>query len=115
MGLYRIVGIETQSPMALKNLHPFLSKVAETALKKRGFPNADVFMEWPKIVGPDLAKTTYPKSLSFPTNSRRDGTLTVTTGGAFALTLEMMRPLVLERVNLYFGYTAVTRLRIVQT
>jgi hypothetical protein len=26
-----------------------------------------------------------------------------------------MRPLVLERVNLYFGYTAVTRLRIVQT
>lgn len=101
--------------MALKTLHPFLSKVAEGALKKRGFPNADVLMEWPKIVGPDLAKTTYPKSLSFPTHSRRDGTLTVTTGGAFALTLEMMRPVVLERVNLYFGYTAVTRLRIVQT
>ena len=101
--------------MALKNAHPLLSKAAEAALKKRGFPNADVVMAWPKIVGPDLAQTTHPKSLSFPTNSRRDGTLTVTTGGAFALTLEMMRPLVLERVNLYFGYTAVTRLRIVQT
>jgi hypothetical protein len=31
-----------------------------------------------------------------------------------ALTLDMMRPVVLERVNLYFDYTAVTRLRIVQ-
>ena len=101
--------------MALKNAHPVLSKAAEAALKKRGFPNADVVMAWPKIVGPDLAQTTHPKSLSFPTNSRRDGTLTVVTGGAFALTLDMMRPLVLERVNLYFGYTAVTRLRIVQT
>jgi hypothetical protein len=101
--------------MALKNAHPLLSKAAEAALKKRGFPNADVVMAWPKIVGPDLAQTTHPKSLSFPTNSRRDGTLTVVTGGAFALTLDMMRPLVLERVNLYFGYTAVTRLRIVQT
>jgi hypothetical protein len=101
--------------MALKNAHPFLSKAAEAALKKRGFPNADVIMAWPKIVGPDLAKVTHPKSLSFPTHSRRDGTLTVVTGGAFALTLDMMRPVVLERVNLYFGYTAVTRLRIVQT
>lgn len=101
--------------MVLKNAHPFLSKAAEAALKKRGFPNADVVMAWPKIVGPDLAKVTHPKSLSFPAHSRREGTLTVITGGAFALTLEMMRPLVLERVNLYFGYTAVTRLRIVQT
>lgn len=101
--------------MVLKNAHPFLFKVAEAALKKRGFPNADVIMAWPKIVGPDLAKVTHPKSLSFPAHSRREGTLTVIAGGAFALNLDMMRPVVLERVNLYFGYTAVTRLRIVQT
>ena len=101
--------------MVLKNAHPVLFKVAEAALKKRGFPNADVIMEWPKIVGPDLAKVTHPKSLSFPAHSRREGTLTVIAGGAFALNLDMMRLLVLERVNLYFGYTAVTRLRIVQT
>ena len=101
--------------MVLKNAHPVLFKVAEAALKKRGFPNADVIMAWPKIVGPDLAKVTHPKSLSFPAYSRREGTLTVIAGGAFALNLEMMRLLVLERVNLYFGYTAVTRLRIVQT
>ena len=101
--------------MVLKNAHPFLFKVAEVALKKRGFPNADVIMAWPKIVGPDLAKVTHPKSLSFPAHSRREGTLTVIAGGAFALNLDMMRPVVLERVNLYFGYTAVTRLRIVQT
>jgi hypothetical protein len=101
--------------MALKSLHPFLSKVAGTALKKRGFYNADLLLEWPKIVGADLAKASYPKSLAFPPHSRRDGTLTVVTGGAFSLNLEMMKPVLLERVNLYFGYTAVIRVRIVQT
>ena len=55
------------------------------------------------------------QNVILPPHSRRDGTLTVVTGGAFSMNLEMMRPVLLERVNLYFGYTAVTRIRIVQT
>jgi hypothetical protein len=64
--------------------------------------------EWAAIVGPELAAMTWPKALA------RGGTLKLRVAPAKALELQHRAPLVIERVNLFFGREAVTRLALIQ-
>jgi hypothetical protein len=64
--------------------------------------------EWAAIVGPELAAATWPESLA------RGGTLKLRVVSVKALEVQHRAPLVLERVNLFFGREAVTRLTLVQ-
>lgn len=64
--------------------------------------------EWTAIVGPDIAAATWPEALA------RGGTLKLRVAPAKALELQHRTPLVIERVNLFFGRDAVTRLALVQ-
>ena len=64
--------------------------------------------EWTAIVGPELAATTWPEALA------RGGTLKLRVTPAKALALQHRAPLVIERINLFFGREAVTRLALIQ-
>ena len=64
--------------------------------------------EWAAIVGPELAVVTWPESLA------RGGTLKLRVAPGKALELQHRAPLVIERVNLFFGREAVARLVLVQ-
>ena len=64
--------------------------------------------EWVAIVGPELALSCWPEGLA------RDGALKLRVVPAKALELQHRAPLVIERVNLFFGRAAVARLSLVQ-
>jgi hypothetical protein len=64
--------------------------------------------EWSAIVGPELAAATWPEAVA------RGGTLKLRVAPAKALEVQHRTPLVIERVNLFFGRQAVTRLALVQ-
>jgi hypothetical protein len=64
--------------------------------------------EWAAIVGPELAAVTWPEGLA------RGGTLKLRVAPAKGLEIQHRTPLVIERVNLFFGRQAVTRLTLVQ-
>ncbi len=64
--------------------------------------------EWAAAAGGELAAVTWPTALG------RDGVLKLRTAPAAALELQHRAPLLIERVNLYFGRTVVTRLALVQ-
>ena len=64
--------------------------------------------EWAAIVGPELAAATWPESLA------RGGALRLLVAPAKALEVQHRTPLVIERINLYFGRAAVTRLALLQ-
>jgi hypothetical protein len=64
--------------------------------------------EWAAIVGPELAAATWPEALA------RGGTLKLRVTPAKALEIQHRAPLVIERVNLFFGREAVARLALVQ-
>lgn len=64
--------------------------------------------EWPAIVGPELAAVTWPEALA------RGGSLKLRVAPAKALELQHRAPLVVERVNLFFGREVATRLALVQ-
>jgi hypothetical protein len=64
--------------------------------------------EWGAIAGAELAARTWPVRLG------RDGALKLLVVPGFALDLQHRTPLVIDRINLYFGRAAVARLVFVQ-
>lgn len=64
--------------------------------------------EWAAIVGPDWAEVSWPATLG------RDGALKLRVAAGAALELQHRAPLIIERINLFFGRAVVTRLTLVQ-
>lgn len=83
-------------------------------LRRRGFIETRVARDWPAIVGQSLAAETVPIRLTFPKGERQDATLHVRVTGPMALELQHLAPVVIERINGYFGYRAVARLAMQQ-
>ncbi len=90
-----------------------VNKVVRPIWRKRGLADASLVTDWPAIVGPDLAGQCHPQRL---VRKRDDsgGTLHVVVAGPLALELQHLAPQVIERINAYFGYQAVGRLRLHQ-
>lgn len=92
------------------------------ALAKQGFAGSDVITSWGDIVGEPLASFSQPLKMEWPRRRRGEGpdarpdpaTLVVRVEGAFALDLQQMTPLVIERVNAHYGWACVGRITIRQ-
>jgi len=64
--------------------------------------------EWPAIIGQDWAAVSWPTALG------RDGVLKLRAASTAALELQHRAPLLIERINVFFGRLVVTRLVLVQ-
>lgn len=87
--------------------------IARRALGRKGRAFAAFVTDWPSIVGEETAAHCLPLSLRFPEHdSRRDAVLTLKVdSGAWAAELSHGKRLLLERINGYFGYSAVAEVR----
>lgn len=93
--------------------------ITRAAIGSRGFAEAGLITHWAEIIGAELARGCQPDQLRFPRGKdgdldRSGGTLTLRCLGAMALELQHQTPMLLERINSYFGYRAVAQLRLVQ-
>lgn len=104
-----------QAPRPLADLvTPCLGPV----LARQGFGEADVLLHWDDIVGADLAERCRPVKLQWrrragasdPDVPTEPATLVVRVEGAFALMLQHLAPVVLERINGYLGWRCVGKL-----
>ncbi|GAB4143073.1 MAG: DciA family protein [Sphingomonadales bacterium] len=95
-------------------LDALLPKAARRAYRAFGFVESAIVTQWRHIVGPMLAAHSLPERLRFGPGKRVGGSLQIRVEGAFALELQHYAPLIIERVNGYFGYRAVDRLVIKQ-
>lgn len=99
----------------LRALATTLPKVTKRALGRRGHAEGALLAEWPSIVGKEIAARCRPQKLSAARPGRHgDGTLTLRVEAGFAVELQHMAPLLIERVNGYLGYRAVSGLRMLQ-
>jgi len=64
--------------------------------------------DWPAVVGAELAGATWPQAMS------RDGVLKLRVAAAIALDLQHRSALLIERINLYLGRAAISRLVLIQ-
>ncbi|MEE2689305.1 MAG: DciA family protein [Pseudomonadota bacterium] len=98
-------------PRAVAQLVP---RLTEKALGKRGLAHANLIVDWPAIVGPEIANECQPEKLAFPRGERSRGVLHLRASGPVALEVQHDTPRLLERINGYFGYRAVTEIRLIQ-
>jgi hypothetical protein len=88
------------------------------ALAAQGFATSDVLVAWPDIVGERLAAATQPLKIEWPRRrvgadptSRPDpATLVIRVESAFALDLQHLAPVIVERVNAHYGWRCVGKL-----
>ncbi|MEO0329300.1 MAG: DciA family protein [Pseudomonadota bacterium] len=96
-----------------------LRGVIEPALARKAGMTIDLIKAWPEIVDQEFADCTRPEKISWPRRSNQDdpfkpATLIVACDQGSALFFQHSEKTVLERVNLFFGFQAVNRMKIVQ-
>jgi hypothetical protein len=85
-----------------------VGEVAGPTFKRFGFVQGAVVSRWAEIVGERYAKVSTPESIRFPAGKKAGGTLTLNVEGAHAPLIQHLAPMIMERVNRFFGYEAVT-------
>ena len=90
----------------VKPLAELIEACIGPAFAAQGFASSDILAAWREIVGSRLARVCQPVKLEWPRRSRGEpggrpdsGTLVVRVEGAFALELQHLAPVVIERVN----------------
>jgi hypothetical protein len=136
-----IMSTTKQSPYAGRKGRPrkggirpigaFVEKALDQAARARGFATTALLSDWRAIAGAELARYTMPDRIIWPRRRdsfenedddgprarghRRDGaTLVLRIEGPRAIEVQHRATQILERINAYFGYMAVTEMRFLQ-
>lgn len=92
-----------------------LAAVTRPLFGKRGFADGAVLTDWPVIAGQHLARHSLPEKVTPGAKDGGGGTLHLRIeNGSIATELQHLEPLLVERINGYFGFKAVARLKIIQ-
>jgi hypothetical protein len=110
----------------VKAVGSFVPGLTRKAFEKYGFSAASLITDWPAIAGKELAAFTAPERLKWPRavergeddaappKGRPGAVLVLRVDGARGLEVQYNARQIIERINAYFGYSAVAELRIVQ-
>lgn len=97
----------------LRALAETVATVAGPILGRRKVAGSLAAAEWASIVGDRLAATCFPERV-VPTPGGQGGVLHVRiASGTIGLELQHLEPVIVERINTYFGYRAIARLKLV--
>ncbi|RCK47981.1 DUF721 domain-containing protein [Thalassospira profundimaris] len=101
--------------MGLRNVAPLVGNLTRPLVRKRGFFQTEIILHWAEIVGRDLEQFTMPVKYSPPRGENAGGgTLVIRVTGPVAIELQHRMPQIIDRVNTYFGYRAVDRIKMMQ-
>jgi hypothetical protein len=84
--------------------------VGGQSFSRFGFMQASIVSRWNEIVGERYAQASSPESIRFPAGRKAGGVLTLLVDGAHAPLIQHLTPLILDRVNRFFGYAAINRI-----
>lgn len=95
------------------------SQIVDPILRRRAGLNIQLLESWPEIVGADIAETSRPLRIIWPHRSAGDdtfepATLVIACEGFCAIRLQHESSEVIQRVNTFFGFAAIARLKIEQ-
>jgi hypothetical protein len=96
---------------AISDLMP---QIGRTAFRRFGFVQSSVVTRWPEIVGPRHARVCAPEAIRFPPGEKSEGILQLVVVPAHAPLIQHVIPEIIERVNRFFGYKAVVKVKLRQ-
>lgn len=101
------------------SLSEMVSKMLDPVLRKRTGLNVALIEHWPQIVGYDMSEHTMPLKIIWKCRAIQDevfqpATLVIACEGFAALKLMHETNELLQRINVFFGYIAIDRIKIEQ-
>src|SRR6201982_1901450 len=101
-----------------KPLSVLLNDVFKDAYAKQGFAARELVTRWAEIAGPEIAAHSEPLKMQWPRpvegQPEVPATLVLRVEGPMALEIQHSADVILERVNRFFGWSAVGRLALRQ-
>lgn len=89
-----------------------LKRLGGPAMRRFGALESGLIAEWPAIVGEFVAERSAPVKLTWPRGKDAQAVLEITVESAIAPELQHLEPQILERINAYFGFASVGRLKL---
>jgi hypothetical protein len=96
---------------AVSDLMP---EIGRAAFRRFGFVQSSIVSRWDEIVGSRYAAVSEPECIRFPIGKKAEGTLELVVEGAHAPMMQHVFPEIIERVNRFFGYSAVAKIKMRQ-
>jgi hypothetical protein len=94
----------------LRSAGELVGDVGGRSFRRFGFVQSSIVSRWAEIVGARYAKVSSPESIRFPTGSKGGGVLTLLVDGAHAPLIQHLTPMIVDKVNRFFGYAAINRI-----
>ena len=105
-------------PISAKPLSVLLSDVFSDAYAKQGFAARELVTRWSEIAGSEIAAHSQPLKIQWPRpvegQPQEPATLVLRVEGPMALEIQHSSDVILQRVNRFFGWSAVGRLALRQ-
>jgi len=105
-------------PISAKPLSVLLSDVFSDAYAKQGFAARELVTRWADIAGAEIAAHSEPLKMQWPRpvegQPQEPATLILRVEGPMALEIQHSSDVILQRVNRFFGWSAVGRLALRQ-
>lgn len=97
-----------------KKLSGILTEVTKPAFDRLGFVNGQLISKWREIVGDDIAAETFPNKVVFQKEAKDNGILHMHVNSESAIRIQYLEPVIIEKIAVYFGYKAISRIKIFQ-
>ncbi len=99
---------------AARAVADLMPDIGRTAFRRFGFVQSSVVTRWPEIVGARHSRICMPEAIRFPPGEKSEGILDLVVVPAHAPMIQHVVPEIIDRVNRFFGYNAVVRVKLRQ-
>ena len=101
----------------MQTIDKHFRNLAKAAFQRHGFASEQLVAQWRVIVGEQVASISRPEKIKWPRGNdasghQSGGTLQVKAQAGRALELHYETPRIIERVNQFLGYGAITALKV---
>ena len=89
----------------------YTQRIVKPVFKARGLMEGKIITHWNQIVGEKFSRLALAESITFPRGKKTEGTLHLSVTSSGGMLLHYAQDLILEQVNTFFGYKALSKLR----
>tara|TARA_B000000460_G_C21283726_1_gene292876 strand:+ start:16 stop:483 length:468 start_codon:yes stop_codon:yes gene_type:complete len=91
-----------------------LPKIIDKNIKEKNFIEISLIKKWREIIGDDIAKFCWPIKIVFSEINNLNGIIFLKTMRGKSMEIEFKNEEIIEKLNQYFGYKAISKISVVQ-
>jgi len=97
-----------------KKIGNSLPKILDKNIKEKNFIEVSLIKKWREIIGDDIAKFCWPIKIIFSDIKNSNGLIFLKTKRGRSMEIEFKNEEIIEKLNQYFGYKAISKISVVQ-